>query len=48
MKQPQYLRKLQAVLKEAIPDPDVMSMDWSELEKIDYLVSIARHASTMK
>ena len=38
MKHPKYLQKLQAVLKEAIPDPDVMNLDWSELEKIDYLV----------
>ena len=39
MKQPEILRKLQAVLREAIPDPDQMNLSWAELEKIDYLVS---------
>jgi cytochrome P450 len=33
------LHKLQESLKEAIPDPEVMSLDWSALERIDYLVS---------
>jgi cytochrome P450 len=36
---PDLLKKFQTALKEAIPDPDVMNLNWAELEKIDYLVS---------
>jgi hypothetical protein len=38
MQNPHILKKLQAALKEAIPDPEVMSLDWNQLEQIDYLV----------
>jgi cytochrome P450 len=39
MQHPKDLQKLQEELKKAIPDAGVMNLDWSELEKIDYLVS---------
>jgi cytochrome P450 len=39
MKNPDMLHKLQQSLKDAIPNPELMNLDWSALEKIDYLVS---------
>lgn len=38
MNNPDKLNELRKALKEAIPDPDTMNLDWAALEKIDYLV----------
>lgn len=40
MNNPNQVEKLRSSLKEAIPDPNSMSLDWTALERIDYLVSL--------
>jgi hypothetical protein len=40
MNNPEMLKQLQTSLKEAIPDPNEMNLDWTALEKIGYLVSL--------